>query len=102
VQAEDAKFEDSWGFIIDPTVMLARGNSQRQARGRRQQKQGNLPIEPTAALKTKDSGRLGNESVNAASQVKSRGNSKVHPAGEIRLQEIRGDPEIRQLALSKA
>jgi len=64
--------------------MFERGNSQKHSRGRRQEKQGNLQIKPTAALRTKDSGRLGNESVNAASEVKSRGNSKVHQACVIR------------------
>jgi len=96
-QAEDAKFADSQGFIIDPTVDCGAGATW-----------GSIDGEP----KDRDAGRLVNQSVgndggpeiqgdlkvrttDGTRGAKSRGNSELH-RWRYQRKEVRGDSKTRR------
>jgi len=95
-QAEDAKFEYSQGFIIEPTVDAEAGQPGEASTERRQAEiRGDPEISKSAPPKGLEFGETWKQGlVGGARGVKSRGNPEVHSEGETRGAEIRGDPEI--------
>lgn len=95
-KAEDAKFEYSRGFIIEPTVDAEAGQPGEASTERRQAEiRGDPEISKSALPKGLEFGATGKRGlVGGARGVKSRGNPEVHSEGETRGAKIRGDLKI--------
>ena len=95
-QAEDAKFEYSQGFIIDPTVDAEAGQLGKQRRTAEGQRcRGDPEIESIGNVeRTRDLGQPGKWSIDGARGAKSRGNPEIH-RWRCQRKEVR---ETRRLA----